>query len=248
MITTNAVILAAGMASRLHPLTDTIPKCLLRVNEHSILENALYALSKVGVSEVRIVVGYLSDVVKQRIGEHFLDMEIIYIDNKIYERTNSMYSLHLGLNNLSKNTWILEGDIFFTPDILQKKTADSFCWFVDEYNPEMDGAFLTCNRDNYATSLEIIRERNIPNAENLYKSVGILHLDSYGVKNLKSWLFTAVEENKLNLYYDLIVEEHIGTLPIRLIDIHGTKWYEIDDFHDLERAQNCFQKEIDVRL
>lgn len=53
-----AVILAAGIASRLRPLTDTTPKCLLKIGERCLLERAFDALIQNGFNEFIIVTGY----------------------------------------------------------------------------------------------------------------------------------------------------------------------------------------------
>ena len=53
-----AVILAAGIASRLRPLTDTTPKCLLKIGERCLLERAFDALIQNGFDEFIIVTGY----------------------------------------------------------------------------------------------------------------------------------------------------------------------------------------------
>ena len=53
-----AVILAAGIASRLRPLTDTTPKCLLKVGERCLLQRAFDALLQNGFREFVIVTGY----------------------------------------------------------------------------------------------------------------------------------------------------------------------------------------------
>ena len=53
------VILAAGMAKRLRPLTDTKPKCLLKVGERTLLERTVDAMAAAGITEFVVVTGYL---------------------------------------------------------------------------------------------------------------------------------------------------------------------------------------------
>ncbi len=59
----NAIILAAGLGSRLRPFTDTVPKCLTKIKNKPILITTLEALEKVSVDNVVIVVGHLGDVI-----------------------------------------------------------------------------------------------------------------------------------------------------------------------------------------
>ena len=57
------VILAAGMAKRLRPLTDTKPKCLLKVGERTLLERTVDAMAAASISEFVVVTGYLADMI-----------------------------------------------------------------------------------------------------------------------------------------------------------------------------------------
>ena len=57
-----AVILAAGMASRLRPLTNDRPKCLLEVGSRCLLQRTMDALKAAGISEFVVVTGYRPDV------------------------------------------------------------------------------------------------------------------------------------------------------------------------------------------
>ena len=55
------VILAAGMAKRLRPLTDTKPKCLLKVGNRTLLERTVRAMQQAGITEFVVVTGYRGD-------------------------------------------------------------------------------------------------------------------------------------------------------------------------------------------
>lgn len=64
-----AMILAAGQGKRLRPLTETLPKPLIKVGENRLIENHLYALAKAGVSDVMVNYSYLGDLFKQYLGD-----------------------------------------------------------------------------------------------------------------------------------------------------------------------------------
>ena len=92
-----AIILVAGMGTRLKPLTLNNHKCLTEVNGIPILINALTILSGCGIVQTTLVTGYLKQMIHDRIGNNFHNMEIIYADNDIYEKTNTAWSLKIGL-------------------------------------------------------------------------------------------------------------------------------------------------------
>ena len=90
-----AVILAAGIASRLRPLTDTTPKCLLKIGERCLLERAFDALIQNGFDEFIIVTGYRQQQIVDFLQAHYPTQDITFIYNDRYESTNNIYSLWL---------------------------------------------------------------------------------------------------------------------------------------------------------
>src|SRR5437870_3788641 len=82
----NALILAAGVARRLAPLTDGTHKCLLPVGGRPLLDRMLSALAAAGVRETTIVVGHCADQIRQLAGTRFAGMPIRYVENPDYAR------------------------------------------------------------------------------------------------------------------------------------------------------------------
>ena len=90
-----AVILAAGTASRLRPLTENTPKCLLKVNGKTLLERTLDNFINNGISEFLIVTGYLQNMIKDFVTTNYPLLNVRFIYNKDYSTTNNIYSLFL---------------------------------------------------------------------------------------------------------------------------------------------------------
>ena len=90
-----AVILAAGIASRLRPLTDTTPKCLLKIGKRCLLERAFDALIQNGFNEFIIVTGYRQQQIVDFLQARYPVQNITFIYNDRYESTNNIYSLWL---------------------------------------------------------------------------------------------------------------------------------------------------------
>lgn len=105
----NAIILAAGLGSRLKPLTKEVPKPLVKVNGLSLIERQIYLLKEAGICEIIIVIGYMSD--KFKFLEKKYNVKLIY--NNKYKEYNNIYSLYLAQDYLN-NTYILEGDVYLT--------------------------------------------------------------------------------------------------------------------------------------
>ena len=87
------IILAAGIASRLRPITDNMPKCLLKIGDQLILERTLNNLLKNGIDDIVIVTGYLEESNKRILLKlNFPELKVEYITNEIYNSTNNIYS------------------------------------------------------------------------------------------------------------------------------------------------------------
>jgi L-glutamine-phosphate cytidylyltransferase len=240
MSTRYAIILVAGEGKRMRPFTDTKPKCMVEICNKSILINALDLFEKNGVEIVRIVIGHLGSIVKNQIGKSFKGMKIEYIENDDYAKTNSMYSLYLGLQGLQEASWVLEGDVFFEKEVLTKPLCREVSWFVDASRKDLDGAYILYNDERRAMSLDIIRDVKLISNQ-CGKSIGMLHLSSIGVEHFKKWLKQGVDANQTNLYYDLIVRSHFIEVFVEIVDVSGLKWFEIDNMTDLESARQLFQ-------
>ena len=116
-----AVILAAGIASRLRPLTDTTPKCLLKVGERCLLQRAFDALLQNGFREFVIVTGYRQQQIVNFLEAHYPALEVTFIYNEKYASTNNIYSLWLTRPYVDKeDILLLDSDILFDPQIVAK--------------------------------------------------------------------------------------------------------------------------------
>ena len=119
-----AIILAAGMASRLRPLTDHKPKCLLEIGKQCLLGRAIEGLIFNGIREVVIVTGYLQEQIIEFVQGHYPDLKVEYIYNEKYASTNNIYSLWLTKDKIrGERILLLDSDILFDP-LLVKAVLD----------------------------------------------------------------------------------------------------------------------------
>ena len=120
-----AIILAAGMASRLRPLTLTTPKSLLKVGERSLLQRSMDALIANGVKEFCVVTGYLHEMIEDFVRKQYADsIKITFIYNKVYETTNNIYSLWLARPFAEgQEVLLLDSDLLYDPLIVTRVLA-----------------------------------------------------------------------------------------------------------------------------
>lgn len=121
-----ALILAAGTGSRLAPITDSVPKCMVPVNGITMIENAIDALVAAGIRKLVIGLGYKADVLRNYLATNFDDkrlkgMTIEFAENPVYDKTNNIYSLYLAREFFERDdTILLESDLFFDKKIIKQ--------------------------------------------------------------------------------------------------------------------------------
>ena len=112
-----AVILAAGLGSRLQPLTLTTPKPLLAVCGVRFIDSIICGLHKQGINEIYVVVGHLKECFECLEREY---RGLRLIENPFYETCNNISSLYVARDHL-ENAIILDGDQFIYNDAVLRK-------------------------------------------------------------------------------------------------------------------------------
>ena len=245
----NILFLLAGRGKRLGEMTKTIPKPLVDINGKSIIIRSLEKLTKYKVNKIFIVVGYRYKKIINEIGKKYNGIEIVYIRNNIWMKTNNMYSLYLAKNILLEDdVLIVEGDVLFTEEIVKKIfdcKYDNFA-VVSPWKNGMDGGRLIVSSLNEVEDWSISRN-NESGGKNMFKSVGIFksHL-LFSQKYFAPALlyYSKQAKAKRNMYYDDILSEllHKHKGMIKALNVRKSKWIEIDNKNDYLIALKMFDK------
>jgi len=234
-----AVVLAAGLGSRLRPLTETAPKCLTEINGIPLIKRTIAGLSAAGVKTVAVVIGYLGDVVKRAVGDSLAGAEIRYIENPDYATTNTARSLALAGAYLRGGAYIVEADVVFDPQILALGPEGRPTWYVDNFPKGMTGSQFLTDENGRIVFHNIVRDRGADVPPGALKSCGILRVTpEYGAL-LSGWLETASATE----YYDDVIRRRLPEAAIYTAFVGPYRWYEIDDADDLREAERRFAKE-----
>ena len=147
----NAIIMAAGLGTRMRPLTYKTPKPLIRVAGKPMVESVIEGLHQNGIYDISIVVGYLAEQFNY-LGEKYPGVKLI--NNPYYNQYNNISSLYVARNEL-RNTVILDGDqLVMNPKLLKREFTHSgyagakIGQFTDEWimHPDQNGKILQCDR------------------------------------------------------------------------------------------------------
>ena len=116
-----AMILAAGMGKRLGKYTRSCTKCMVRVGNARLIDRMVAALKQAGIHKLIMVVGYEGEQLEAYLRETAKDMELVFIYNRDYQKTNNIYSLFLAKFELEKDdTLLLESDLIFDENIISE--------------------------------------------------------------------------------------------------------------------------------
>jgi len=230
-----ALLLAAGTGSRLAPLTDKLPKCLVPVNEISILERLIHSLKEHNFKRLVVIVGHQADCIRNFLGTRAGGMEITYITSPLYKTTNNIYSLWLARKAIDEPFLLIESDLVFDPKMLKDMLyPDRIA--VARLRPWMNGTTVTVNNH---LKIESFFGDNYKHDDNHFKTVNIYSLSSTTWQLILERLDRHISNNKVNDYYEAVFADMVneGCLSFTPVFFDTNRWYEIDTIADLRAAE-----------
>lgn len=232
-----AIILAAGIASRLRPLTNDRPKCLLEIGNRSLLERAIDALQANNIHEIIIVTGYLHDMLKSFVQTRYPNLSVKFIYNELYASTNNIYSLWIAKSEVlnEKEIILLDSDILFDPQMLKalQESPHTNCLALDSHKLGEEEIKVIVDENNRIT--EISKTCSIQKA--IGESIGIEKIsDSYLTALYKELDQMIVNEKLDNVFYELAFERLIKQghyfYPVDTSNFFSMELDTVEDFHD----------------
>ena len=232
-----AVILAAGLGSRLSPITDNVPKCMVPVNGIRIIDKQIDNLLRNGISEIYVVDGYKAEMLTSHLSTKYPSVHIV--SNTRYAETNNMYSLYLTSQYVRGEEFLLmNADVYFDSNIingliqdagLSKIACDRTCYMEESMKITLDGEKINhiskkiSSQEYYAVSIDVYRISN-NDSEILFKEIEE----------------TIVERKDENSWTEVALDNIFKSTRFIPYVIDG-RWYEIDNHDDLRIAEEIFK-------
>ncbi len=240
-----AVFLLAGRGSRLKRYTEVIPKCLVEVSGKPILHRMLELLLKKGIKRVILVVGYRWEEIFKSIGDNWQGMEIQYVNNIDWEKTNNIVSFYMAKDIIDEDFLLLEGDIVVAPNALDHFQVGRNQMAVSAFMPFMDGTVVTFDKSHMLVDRIYLKTDYslIKRMDETYKTVNIYTIKHSDFINLViPELKKIIDSGKVNSYYEQAFATLVnsGSMQFEAIDYSNLKWFEIDNEEDLEMAEKIF--------
>jgi choline kinase len=241
-----AVILAAGIGSRLSPLTDTCAQSLLLVGGSAILERIIRNCLSCGMSQFVIVLGHRADDIRQFVDKAFRGIRVTYVINDRYRETNTGYCLMLASAAIGTAEFVkFDADVVFDVKVLrQLLDSDSLNALCIDQNIALNAEEVKVIANDQMQVIEIGRAVDAKLA--LGKSIGIEKISA------KTGALLFAELTQMMTHHGHLQEEYEAAYArliasgteFRALDLTGLNWTEIDTAEDFAAANAMFGSAI----
>jgi NDP-sugar pyrophosphorylase family protein len=240
------IILAAGMGTRLLPLTLTQPKCLVNVAGKPMMAYQLDSLRAAGIEECAIVVGYMADSVRNRFGSNYRGVRITYVENTTYDTSNNLCSLWQAREEFNDDVLLLESDLVLDDQLICELVMmdEPNVAVVDRFRPSMDGSVILAD-EGVAKALVLKSEQ--PEGfdySSALKTVNIYRLSRQTlVDTIVPEMDRFLAAGRTDQYYEAVFSSLIMSkrMDMSVMKTGNMQWSEIDTLDDLRETENMLQ-------
>ena len=225
-----AILVAAGMGTRLRPLTNTIPKSLVEVNGISLLERQIINLKEIGIDEIVVLTGYLHEKFNDLVKKY----NLVKIVNDKYDVYNNIYTMYLAKEYL-QDTFVIDADNYINKKFLPRNRPENSEYY-SACKENIDGEWiLRYDENNKLQRVDIGKEGQEPS----YIMSGASYWSEKDGKFIAQKIDEKVNSGDFeNLYWDDIVVENLKDLDVYVNKIGSNDIFEIDSLEDLEYLKN----------
>lgn len=229
-----AIILAAGRGSRLLPLTESMPKCLLPVSGTTLLGYQLDTLQAAGISEAVVVTGFLPSLVEAELAQRTGPMPARPFFNPFFQVADNLASCWLVREHMNDDFLLINGDTLFEKALVAKVIAAPACpiavtinqkasYDLDDMKVTLSGTKLT------AIGKTLTAEQT--NAE----SIGMLRFMGEGPQIFRNKLEQLMRtQDGVHAWFLKAIDAIAGASKVETIAITGLRWAEVDTVSDFE--------------
>ena len=235
-----ALILAAGLGTRLAPITNDRPKSLIPVNGQPILFKQIDNLKYNGIMDITIVSGYKADVLEKEVHERYPQIKIV--ESVDYATTNNMYSAYLGIKTMFQDGnirpfYMMNADVFYDSSVitaLEKDNRENLV--IVDIGRYIEESMKVIEKDGRLVSIS----KKISHDDALGCSIDVYKFGADGGTAFYSRCCEYIEGRKeLKMWSEVALNDAFTDAVFQACPLNG-RWLEIDNHEDLAAAEALF--------
>ncbi len=225
-VTMRGILMAAGMGTRLRPLTENTPKSLIEINGMSLLERQILNLREIGVDEIIVLTGYLHEKFDSIIKKY----ELIKVVNDKYDVYNNIYTMYL-VREYLKDAFVIDADQYISRNFLPKEKPEYSTYYAACKENIKGEWILRYDENNRIYKVDIGTDEDGPD----YIMSGVSFWTEKDGTLIAKEVEKYVQSNgDMNWYWDNIAVDNLDKMNVKIEKINSNDIFEIDCIADLE--------------
>lgn len=225
-----AIILAAGMGTRLKEFTESTPKSLVKINDKPFIHYQIEYLIESGITDITVVVGYLAE--KFEYLKEKYNVRLLY--NEKYDVWNNFYSLYCA-KDIFEDAYLIDADNYLSRNIFKSNMEKSH-YFTVKREECVNEYFVYTDDKNKIINITI--ESGIGNIV-----AGVSYWDKETANKIILLMDEIFKEGRhKNLYWDDVIRLNLDKLDVYEHRLSDYDIYEVDTIEDYNKLNNILRK------
>lgn len=231
-----AIIMAAGVGSRLSSVIGNKPKCLIMADGETLIGRMVRILKSRNINDITVITGYKSDLIHDELG-----LRVHYFHNPLFSVTNSITSLWLAKELLGDDVILMNADLYVEEEIIDTALAQTRHVVMLSDSTRIEDADFRFGVDGD----RIVKTGNqLKNHETDCEYVGIVRIDKSFIAEFKTRLEHMIERADFRNWWEGVLYSFIDDgMTIYHEDVMGTFWTEVDHLGDYHRLNAWLAKQ-----